>query len=295
MASVTPWTEIDWGAHQRWVWLDTGPVNVIEMGSGPPVLMVHGLGGCWQNWLENIAAFADAGHRVIAMDLPGFGASPLPSGEVSITGYARALDALCTALEVEGPVAVIGNSMGGFVSAELALVAPERVERLVLVAAAGLATADLHDDRTIATVLRLQNVVSMWGTWSAARAESFARRPGLRKALLRMVAAHPERLSPGLAAEQLRGSGKPGFFPALQAILDFGLRDRLEQIVCPTFVVWGEKDQLVPLRDASEFTKLIDGARKVAYEDIGHVPMLECPERFNADVLAFLHEQPDAG
>ncbi|MEA2390521.1 MAG: hypothetical protein QOK31_630, partial [Solirubrobacteraceae bacterium] len=64
------WLDIDWREHQRWVTVGGSPLNVIEMGEGQPLIFIHGLGGSWQNWLENIPHFART-HRVIALDLPG--------------------------------------------------------------------------------------------------------------------------------------------------------------------------------------------------------------------------------
>ena len=89
------------------------------------LVFVHGLSGTWQNWLLNIPAFMDS-HRVIALDLPGFGESPMPREKISIQGYARILDGLLEQLGVES-AAVVGNSMGGFVAAELALSFSTRV------------------------------------------------------------------------------------------------------------------------------------------------------------------------
>ena len=71
------WLRIDWREHRRQVDVVGAKVNYVEMGEGPPLLFVHGLSGCWQNWLENIPYFART-HRVVALDLPGFGGSPMP-------------------------------------------------------------------------------------------------------------------------------------------------------------------------------------------------------------------------
>ena len=78
----TAWQEIDWREHQRWVIVDGAPVNTIEIGpqsahAGEPLVFVHGLSGSWPNWLEQLPAFSRE-HRVIALDLPGFGHSPMP-------------------------------------------------------------------------------------------------------------------------------------------------------------------------------------------------------------------------
>jgi pimeloyl-ACP methyl ester carboxylesterase len=112
----------------------------------------------------------------------------------------------------------------------------------------------------------------------------------LRRALLLLVVAHPERLPGPLIREQAHGAGKPGFDAALDAMTAYPIRDRLGEIACPTLIVWGQEDRLVPVRDASEFAWLILDARKLVYPDTGHMVMLERPERFNADVRAFIEE-----
>ena len=88
------------------------------------------------------------------------------------------------------------------------------------------------------------------------------------------------------------GSGKPGFSDALEAMCRYPLRDRLEKIGCPTLIVWGDKDILVPVKDAAIFEELIPDSRKIIYKDTGHVSMMERPARFNSDVKAFLDEAP---
>lgn len=101
-------------------------------------MLVHGHSGSWTNWLANISHFA-ASHRVIAPDLPGFGRSEMPRERISIEGYARFLAKVLDALGVAS-APVVGNSMGGFVGAELAVKDRDRVEGLALVSAAGLST-----------------------------------------------------------------------------------------------------------------------------------------------------------
>src|SRR5215210_859870 len=122
--------DVDWREHLRWVRVQDRWMNIVDIGSGEPLLFIHGLSGCWQNWLENIPFFA-RDHRVIAVDLPGFGQSEMPAETISITGYADAIDELMGELGMEG-AQIVGNSMGGFIGAELAIEHPARVERLVL-------------------------------------------------------------------------------------------------------------------------------------------------------------------
>jgi pimeloyl-ACP methyl ester carboxylesterase len=103
----SPWMDVDWRGHQRWATIDGRRVNVIELGSGPPVVFIHGLSGSWQNWLEQLPVFARE-HRVIAFDLPGFGASEMPRERITISGYGRFVDALLDELGVSSG-AVVGN------------------------------------------------------------------------------------------------------------------------------------------------------------------------------------------
>lgn len=311
----SPWLDVDWRAHQRWVTVDGQPVNTIELGPGSqpasthadtgsgdgetergsgqvgvqPVVFVHGLAGSWPNWLEQLPVLA-RGHRVVALDLPGFGHSPMPSAPITISGYARLLDGLLGQLGIDA-AAVVGNSMGGFIGAELAIAFPQRVERLALVSAAGISTYDYKPGvRVLPSMRRAQRVLEATGAWVASKSDTVASRARLRAAALNVVVRHPNRLPAALAAEQLRGAGKPGFLPALQSIFEYDFRERLPEIACPTLIVWGDSDRLVPLRDADVFAELIPNSRKVVFEDTGHMSMLERPAVFNELLEDFLGE-----
>ncbi|HEX5309846.1 MAG TPA: alpha/beta hydrolase [Solirubrobacteraceae bacterium] len=283
------WLDIDWSRHQRWVTVAERPVNVIELGEGPPIVFVHGLSGSWPNWLEQLPTFA-TDHRVIAMDLPGFGHSPMPTETITISLYARILDSLLETLGVSAAT-VVGNSMGGFVSSELAIAFPQRVERLVLISAAGLSTyRHKRVERVEPYLRRVAPMVAAYTGFTATRSDWMSRRAGLRNISLGFVTRHPSRLPGPLAAEQIRGVGKPGFMQALRANIDYPIRERLPEIACPTLIVWGEQDQVIPVSDASVFEELIPGSRKVVFEDTGHVAMLERPAAFNELLAEFMAE-----
>jgi pimeloyl-ACP methyl ester carboxylesterase len=286
----SPWLDVDWREHQRWLTIGGRQVNVIELGSGPPVVFIHGLAGSWQNWLEQLPVFARE-HRVVAFDLPGFGASEMPAEKLSIPGYGRFVDALLDELGVAA-AAVVGNSMGGFIGAEMAIRFPQRVERLVLVSAAGLSIEYLRNERALALLGTLDTRLAAYTGWMASRSEALARRPRARQLIFGIVAHRPDLLPGPLVSEQVRGSGKPGFVPALDALTDYPIRDRLGEIACPVLIVWGSQDKLVPARDADDFARLIPNARKVVWPETGHVAMLERPAAFNALVEAFLAEEP---
>ncbi|HEX4837564.1 MAG TPA: alpha/beta hydrolase [Solirubrobacteraceae bacterium] len=288
-AGRSPWLEVDWREHQRWVTAAGSPVNVIDLGEGPAIVFVHGLSGSWPNWLEQMPVFA-SDHRVIAMDLPGFGHSPMPAERITISAYARILDELLGALDV-GAATFVGNSMGGFVSAELAIAYPQRVERLVLVSAAGISTYRRRDVERVEPYLRRMGpMLAVYTGWTAAQSNRVARRPGLRNLTLGLVTRHPSRLPAPLAAEQLRGAGKPGFMQALRANIEYPVKERLPEIACPTLIVWGDEDKIIPVRDASVFEELIPDSRKVIFEGTGHMAMVERPAAFNELLDEFIAE-----
>jgi pimeloyl-ACP methyl ester carboxylesterase len=284
------WRDTDWDRELKRVEVDGMPVNYVDVGGGEaaPVLLVHGLGGQWQNWLENIPRLA-RDRRVVAMDLPGFGLTPEPEDDdwISIPAYGRFVNAFADAVGL-GQVHLVGNSMGGFVAAEVAIQFPERVERLVLVSAAGISSAVTLE----APILTFGRVATALATNSVARHRRLASRPLTRHLSLALVARHPRLLKADLAYEGFfKGAGKPGFDDALRASLEYDFRDRLPEVKVPTLIVWGEKDSIIPVRDADEFERLIEDSRKVVMKDTGHVPMAERPQAFNDVLSEFLAEE----
>jgi pimeloyl-ACP methyl ester carboxylesterase len=283
------WLDVDWRSLHRTLEIDGRAVEVIDTGGEdkPPLLWIHGLSGVWQNWLLNIPAFMDR-YRCIAPDLPGFGESEMPHEDISIHGYAETVSKLCDELGVDGPT-VIGNSMGGFVGAELAISEPTRVDKLVLVSAAGISTENVAAEPLLVGARLFTLVTARTG----ARADAVVRRRRLRRAMLQGVLRYPERLSPELTWELVQGANKPGFMDALRANLDYSFRDRLSSIEVPTLIVWGRNDMIVPVGDAERYHDLIgENARVEIFEDTGHVPMIERPNRFNRLLDEFLAGDP---
>ena len=301
------WLRIDWRRHLHQVEVpmpgepgaDGQPqrdgdrpteVNYVEM--SPPeqaarlsVLFVHGLSGSWQNWLENIPHFARA-HRVIALDLPGFGHSPMPSWRISIDAYGRLLHRFSKVLGV-GDCAVVGNSMGGFICAEAASAEPERFEKLVLVSAAGVSHARTRG-RPAETAARMSVAVTplVHNVW-----ERGLRRPRVRWATFKGLFRHPELLRPELLLETFRNSAaRPGFLPAVQALFGYDILDQLTEVEVPTLIVWGRNDRVVPANDAFGYAKRLRNSRTVIFDETGHLPQLERPMRFNWVLETFLQE-----
>jgi pimeloyl-ACP methyl ester carboxylesterase len=180
--------------------------------------------------------------------------------------------------------------MGGFVGAEVAIHFSTRVEKLVLVSAAGLSVEHMRNDRALAGLQRLDELLIFVGSQVAGRSRALMSRPRGRRLLMGFVVTHPELLAPAFIAEQVKGTGKPGFVPALDALTSYPIRDRLNEIQSPTLVVWGDSDRIVPTKDAYEFDRLIPDSRLVVYRDTGHCPQMERPDAFNALVDQFLRE-----
>ncbi|WP_249011219.1 alpha/beta fold hydrolase [Conexibacter sp. DBS9H8] len=278
------WRTVTWSRMIKEMEVDGCMIRYVDLGSGsdPPIVFIHGLAGCWQHWLENIAVAARH-RRVIALDLPGFGASASLAHGCSIEAFARAIETFCERLDT-GPVALVGNSMGGQIAAQLAISVRSRVERLVLVDAAGFSTCELPRSRYRLLVRTLAAV----GTTAPLGHRGLARRPRARSLAFGAIWRHPALLRVDLLSEISDGTGAPWFTTAMDAIIVHDFRHELRTIAAPTLIVHGRQDRLVPVRDAYEFARVIPASRVVVFEDTGHMPMLERPARFNTTLLEFL-------
>jgi pimeloyl-ACP methyl ester carboxylesterase len=282
------WLRIDWRDHLHRI--DVGGarnVNYVEMGpeSGKALLLVHGLSGSWQNWLENIPYFS-RDHRVIALDLPGFGDSPMPDWEVSVEAYGRFVLDFCDALGVHR-CTVVGNSMGGFIAAETAMQEPGRFEKLALVSAAGISHARMR--RQPAEVAARMGIAT--APLTLRLVDRGMRRPGLRHALFAGLFYAPNRLRRELLWECFHhGNGRPGVLPAVRGLMGYDILDRLEDVEVPTLIVWGRNDHIVPANDAVGYGRRLRNSRTVIFDKTGHLPMAERPVRFNRVLETFLAE-----
>ncbi|HEX8959465.1 MAG TPA: alpha/beta fold hydrolase [Solirubrobacterales bacterium] len=279
------WLKVDWRAHLRQVELPGATLNYAEIGEGEPILFVHGLAGCWRNWLENLPHFGRT-HRAIALDLPGFGHSPMPSWPIDMPAYGRLIHDFCEKLGVGRVAALVGNSMGGLVATEAAIEEPSRFERLVLVSAAGIgfaaAVASLRARLSLGAFERTMSFLArphqVWVTRLRGRQLAFGR-----------LVQYPNRLRPEVLRELVEpGLRAPGFPSAIRAIGGYDTRHRLSEIEVPTLVVWGLNDHIVRAEDAIAYHRLIAGSRLELFERTGHLPQLERPARFNALLDEFL-------
>jgi pimeloyl-ACP methyl ester carboxylesterase len=282
------WLRTDWADHLREVDVESvlgeTPVSYVDIGEGSPVLLVHGLSGSWRNWLENIPYLARR-HRVIALDLPGFGASPMPEYPISIKSYGNFLVKFADRLDLGSEAALVGHSMGGFISTEATIIAPERFSSLTLVAAAGITYAKLR--RSQKDMVR--PIVEMMMPVAIGSMERNFGRSRLRAAQFAGVFAHPEKISREMLWELSSYAVRaPATLQAAYELAGYDTRDRLSEISLPTLLIWGNRDLLVPVAAAFSYRRRIPQAELALLDDTGHMIQMERPARFNHDVEEFI-------
>jgi pimeloyl-ACP methyl ester carboxylesterase len=219
-------------------------------GAGPPLVLVHGLGGTVENW-RAIAPPLTASHRVLVPDLPGHGHSaPLPEVR-DVDALAEAVLALVDAEEMVGAV-WIGHSLGGVVGIRAAVLRPAAVRGLVLAGAAGIGSASRAAEVTLAVL-----GVAKPGRWIAPHRRSWSRsRLGRRAAFGWWGVADPDALEPELAEAFLVGPAHHAdTHQAARALLASDPRAELDRVACPCLCLWGASDNWVKLEDGMEYAR----------------------------------------
>ena len=265
-----------------------GAISTLSAGEGDPVICVHGLGGTKASFLTTVAALADH-HRVIALDLPGFGDSDKPLVAAYDAPYfAECVVGLLDELEIER-AHLVGNSMGGRVAIETALLFPERVRKLALLSPA-LAWLRGRQWRWL-----LQAPLPLLGlVQPAPRAIT---EPIVRN----LVPGGSDGWSAAGVDEFLRSfltpRGRVAFYKAAREIYldepygERGFWSRLGEIQSDCLFVWGRQDQLVPIGFRKHVERAVPAARHLELE-CGHVPQLEAPKQTHAAILEIFDAAP---
>src|SRR6266478_2427137 len=248
-------------------------VHYVDAGTGPPVILLHGLAddiGVWESVMPALAAK----HRVIALDQIGFGRSDKPLLDYRVATFVDFLDRFLDELKIDH-ASLVGNSLGGWIAADFALAHPERIDRLVLCDAAGYAALGKNMNARTLSALRL------------------ASRDDIR--YLGPLTFHDKRFyeDVDLAFKQ-RVTAGDGY--TVNQVLDSILRGedvldgRVGAIHKPTLILWGREDRLIPVSLAERFHNEITGSRLEVIDNCGHMPHVECPKEFSAAVLEFLND-----
>lgn len=259
----------------------------LECGTGSPVILLHGLGATNASMLTSLWALS-RNHRVIAPDLPGHGETGKPAARYDAAFFARWLLAFAGRLGLDRPH-LAGNSLGGRIALEVAIAAPDRVDRVALLAAAPV----VHRLRQLVPVVR------MLPPEMAAVPLPMGEKQAL--SILRTLFAEPSRMPlewfEAAAGEFARVWRLPGariaFFSALREIFleephgDSGYWQRLATMKNPALLLWGERDPLVPLTHARAVSRALPHATSLVLENCGHVPQYELPDMTNRLLARF--------
>ena len=226
---------------------------------GDPVLLIHGLGGSIESWLNNIEAISSHKLQVIALDLPGFGLSDKPKITYDIEYYSKFISKFIRRLRIDSrSLCIIGNSLGGHIAAEFAINYPLRVSKLVLVSPAGVKAKTVQQVRRNLSGID-KNVKSIDYNY----AKMFFQRLKLPRA-------------------------KEAFMSAFSGSAHAPrLNDRLHKIKAKTLLIWGKEDQMIPVNFLHPFIKM-KNCRVILLENCGHSVHMNSPTLFNKFVIDFL-------
>ena len=261
-------------------------ISYTVAGGGPPLVLVHGAAASSVTWCDNIGPLSQH-YTVYAPDLPAHGDSGVPHGDLHKSfGDPRFLLDFMDNLGIE-KASLIGNSGGGSISAMFSLRHPERVDRLVLVDAGGLG-------RSVSWFIRIASLPLVGKILHLHTINS-------DRALVASIFHKPRPIDPEIARELRRARNswhtRMAVVQAIRAGFNiFGVKkelillDQLRGLDVPLFIVWGEKDGILPVSHALEASKRLPNAKLHIMRDCGHWPHMENPEEFNKAVIQFLEE-----
>lgn len=271
---------MDTGLSRSTVTLHGHEMHFVRAGSGPVLILIHGVLGNRKSWAHLMSVLAQD-FTLIAPDLFGHGESAKPLGDYSLGAYAGTLRDLMETLQIPSAT-IVGHSLGGGVAMQFAYLFPERCERLVLVSSGGLG-------RELSILLRAPTLPgSEWllpllgSRWVRDRGEALGRH-------MRRLGLHT---SPDIL-EAWRGFSTLGdaesrraFLATIRTVAGPGGQnvDAHEKFALfhdlPVLLVWGARDRFIPVRHASITHQALPGSRLVVFEDAGHFPQLADPDRF---------------
>ncbi|TBU83305.1 3-oxoadipate enol-lactonase [Pseudomonas daroniae] len=245
-----------------------------EQGQGTPVLLIHGLGSSTLDWELQIPVLATQ-YRVIALDVRGHGRSDKPRQRYRIADFASDAAALIEHLKL-APVHLVGISMGGMIGFQLGVDSPHLLRSLTIVNSGPEVKAKKPSD-----------YLEIAKRWTLSRLLSL---DTIAKALARLLFPKPEQAELRRKVEERwPRNDKRAYLASLDAIIGWGVRERLSRITCPTLVISADRDY-TPVAQKQAYVDELPNARLLIIADSRHATPLDQPEHFNRSLLAFLHE-----
>jgi pimeloyl-ACP methyl ester carboxylesterase len=251
-------------------------IHYLEAGSGPAVILLHGLGGDATNWAQTLPVLATHYH-VFAPDQIGFGKSDKPFIDYRVSTLVDFLDEFCTRLGI-GKASVVGNSLGGWTALAFTLAHADKVDRLILVDSAGYSSARLGGPKPSRDALRTLNASTLDGD----------------RTLMRLIFYHQQMISDGFVRAAFASKMQKNDGYTVDQFIESIVREedvvdgKLGAIKAPTLIVWGREDRLIGLATAKALGEDISGAKTVILDECGHVPHIECAAPFNKALSDFL-------
>lgn len=273
-------TVIDVNGRRTRVRVEGDPAN-------PPILLLHGIGRSLEDWAPQYPRLAGT-HRVIALDLPGFGFSARAAEPTTLQAFARAVIDTLDSLGEGRPLHVVGNSLGGAVALQLLTIGPHRVASLVLANSAGFGAE-------VALPMRLM-AIPVLGELTTRRTTRASARIIERMAYADRALANRERIEHALAiagqpdhpAVLLETARHLGTRHGIKAAWRDELMSAASRSPRPTLLLWGDRDRILPAHHLDSARRLLPHAETHLFTGVGHAPQIECPDEFAARVLAFV-------
>lgn len=269
-------------------------LNTLDSGgSGPVVVFIHGLSSSMGFWERQIPAFVQQGYRVLALDLPGFGDSDRPDAPYTPPWFATLVTHWLDGLGVSR-ASFVGHSMGGQVALTLALASPDRVDRLVLCAPAGIERFSRGEARWMKNFYTESRALEADEDTIRANYHNTFNRwdEGVERLVEERVRLASTAAFRGTSVAVAR---------SVAGMLDFPVADRLGEIGAPTLIVFGTEDRLIPnpifhggrtAGVAKAGQRAIPNSQLLLIPSAGHTVHHDAPEAFNAAVLSFLAPHP---
>jgi 3-oxoadipate enol-lactonase len=243
------------------------------------ILLLCGIGAKRHGWYRQLPVLGQR-FRAIALDYRDVGDSDPADRPYAIDDLAGDVLGLARELGIER-ASLIGISMGGFISLEIALTAPELVERLILVVTSAGGAAHVSTSPEVMAAMMPTRDEEVESGEGARRVTTLVAGPGYAD-------RHPEAIEEFVEIARHNPMARDAYLRQLQACRAHDVADRLTQITAPTLVIHGDADPLVRIENGRYLADHIPGARLIAYEGVGHIPEVECDERFNRDLIEFL-------
>ena len=248
-----------------------------------PIVLIHGTSSSLHTWEGWVAALKGQ-RRVISMDLPGFGLTgPNQQDDYSSPAYTQFILALMDSLKVQRFV-VAGNSLGGEIAWQVAVAAPQRVDKLILIDATGY----LFVPTSIPLGFRLARISQL--AWLTQHTMPHS----MMESSVKSVYGNPEKVTQELVsryeAMTLRAGNRRALGIRIKQLNSGTYAEKIKSITTPTLILWGAKDNLIPITYAHQFKRDIAGSKLVVFDQLGHVPQEEDPASSVAVVQDFLRQ-----